>query len=455
MLKRKTTSDDYLTVDPPLKALFVFTVPIVLGSLFQQIYNMADAMIVGQFVGQNALAAIGASSALTTVFICIAVGAGTGASVIVSRRFGAGNFSNMKQAVWTSMIFFVVLSIVLGAAGFFFSESIMRLLSTPAEVMDMAVLYLKVYFAGFPFLFLYNVISNMYNAVGKSRIPLYFLIFSSALNIVLDLYTVVTLNMGVFGAALSTLIAQGISALLSFVVFQKILREWSGRGKVFSLSDLREILSYALPSIIQQSTVSIGMMLVQSVVNGFGAEALAGFSATARVENLISVIFISIGTAVTPFTAQNLGAEKPERIPRGFHAALIFDAVFAAIVFAIVTPFARPIAGLFLGSSGTDEAYRVACAYMHWLGYFSFFLGLKMAGDGLLKGLGRMKRFMTANIVNLTIRVLTAMLLAPRFGIGFVWYAVPVGWIVNFLISRPGWKNYSDFSRKQSDATAG
>ena len=439
---RLKRNDKFLITDEPLHALVVFAIPMILGSLLQQVYNMADSVIVGRFVGQNALAAVGASSALTNVFICIAVGAGTGASVIVSQRFGARDYQGMKRSVSTSMIFFLLLSIALGAAGVFTSGPIMRALKTPEEVIDMAILYLQVYFAGFPFLFLYNVIANMYNAIGKSRIPLYFLIFSSLLNIALDLWMVSALGMGVFGAAAATLISQGISAVLSFLLFLRVLAEYPGSSGRFDAGDLKLVLSFAVPSIVQQSTVSIGMMLVQSVVNGFGAEALAGFSATARIENIVSVVFVSIGNAVSPFTAQNLGAEKPERIPKGYHAGVFLDFLTAAAAFVILEPFARPIVGLFLGDEGTETAYAVGCGYMRWIGCFCFLLGAKMATDGVLKGIGRLKIFMFANLCNLCIRVAVAVICAPRFGIAFVWYAVPVGWATNLLISSSAYRKY-------------
>jgi len=427
--------EEYLITDPPLHALLLFSLPMILGSLFQQIYNMADSIIVGHFVSQNALAAVGASSALTNVFICVAVGAGAGASVIVSQRFGAREYRGMKQSVRTSMIFFLLLAAALGALGFAFSGPIMRALRTPDEVIGMAVLYLRVYFAGFPFLFMYNIISSMFNALGESRIPLYFLIFSSVLNVFMDLFMVARLGMGVFGAALATLIAQGVSAVLSFVLFVRAMRRYDVDAAFFSGQDLKKILAFAVPTIIQQSTVSIGMLLVQSVVNRFGAEALAGFSATGRIENIIAAVFVSIGNAVSPFTAQNFGALKKDRIPKGYHAGLLLDLIAAGVACAVIEPFARPIAGLFLGSRGTAEAYRVAVDYMRWIGLFCFLLGAKVSIDGVLKGIGRMRIFMASNLCNLFIRVMVAMTMAPRFGIEFVWYAVPVGWAANVLIS--------------------
>ena len=437
-----SSKNEYLIYENPMKALMLFALPMIFGNLFQQIYNIADSVIVGRFVGQNALAAVGASSALTNVFICIAVGAGTGASVLVSQWFGSRDYKRMKCAVSTSILFFLVLSILLGIVGFIFSRPIMRILHTPEEVVDMATVYLRVYFAGFPFLFMYNILASMFNAIGNSRSPLYFLIFSSALNVGLDLYMVISLGMGVFGAALATLIAQGISTALSFFVFLRTMRQYPSASQIFSWPVLRRILAFAVPSIIQQSTVSIGMMLVQSVVNIFGPDALAGFSAAARIENLIAVIWVSVGNAVSPFTAQNYGARKNDRIPQGYHAALLLDLIFAAAVFLLVVPPARRIAALFLGDSGTAEAYTVAVSYMRWIGIFCFFLGAKMATDGVLKGIGSMKIFMIANLCNLTIRVSAAMLLAPRFGISFVWYPVPAGWVTNILISHAAYRKF-------------
>ena len=195
------SKDEYLITDAPLKALTVFAMPMILGSFFQQVYNMADSIIVGQFVGSSALAAVGACAALTNVFICVALGAGVGAGVLVSRYFGAQNYSKMKTIVSTSLISFLILSILLGVFGFGFSHFMMSLLQTPADILDEAVLYLRVYFVGFPFLFMYNILSTMFNSIGESKIPLGLLIFSSVLNIVMDLWMVAGLGLGVFGAA--------------------------------------------------------------------------------------------------------------------------------------------------------------------------------------------------------------------------------------------------------------
>ena len=429
------SNDEYLITDTPLKALTVFAMPMILGSFFQQIYNMADSVIVGQFVGSSALAAVGACAALTNVFICVALGAGVGAGVLVSRYFGAREYGKMKTIMSTSLFSFLILSIVLGVFGFCFSRSMMRGLQTPGDILNDAVLYLQVYFAGFPFLFMYNILSNMFTSIGESKIPLGLLIFSSILNILMDLWMVAGLGLGVFGAALATLIAQGISAVFSLFLFLSRMRRYKSRFDWFDRQELYSMLQIAVPSVLQQSTVSIGMMIVQAVVNPFGTQALAGYSATMRVENVFSLIFVSIGNAVSPYVSQNLGAKKIERIKKGYHAALVLDVCFAVLAFIVIETLHTQISSLFLGKDGTALAYQVSEGYMRWLGYFFIFMGIKMATDGVLRGLGIMRPFLIANMVNLAIRLSVALICAPRFGIIFVWLAVPVGWFANFLIS--------------------
>ena len=425
------SKDEYLITDVPLKALTFFAMPMILGSFFQQIYNMADSIIVGQFVGSAALAAVGACAALTNVFICVALGAG----VLVSRYFGAREYGKMKTIVSTSLISFLILSIVLGVVGFRFSYSMMSVLQTPADILDDAVLYLRIYFVGFPFLFMYNILSTMFNSIGESKIPLGLLIFSSILNIFMDLWMVAGLDLGVFGAALATLIAQGISAVFSLLLFLSRMRRYKSYFDWFDRQELHSMFQIAVPSVLQQSTVSIGMMIVQAVVNPFGTQALAGYAATMRVENVFSLIFVSIGNAVSPYVSQNLGANKPQRIKKGYRAALVLDVCFAAIAFIVIETLHTQISSLFLGKDGTDLAYQVSGDYMRWLGYFFIFMGIKMATDGVLRGLGIMRPFLIANMVNLAIRLSVALIFAPRFGIAFVWLAVPAGWFANFLIS--------------------
>lgn len=296
----------------------------MLGNFFQQVYTMADSAIVGRLVGEDALAAVGASYSLTNVFISIAIGGGVGASVITSRTFGAGSMARMKRSVSTALLSFLGISLLLGGVGLSLSRQIMVLLRTPENILDDATTYLNIYFLGLPFLFMYNVLSSMFNALGRSRIPLYLLIFSSVLNVALDIYMVGPLQMGVAGAAWATLIAQGISAVLSFCIFLKELKAYPGSlsGRLFDVGELKNMAKVALPSILQQSTVSIGMMLVQSVVNSFGSQMLAGYSAAMRIESVCIGAHERHGNAISSYTAQNLGAGQPERVKAGLPGQL-------------------------------------------------------------------------------------------------------------------------------------
>ena len=427
---------EYLLRERPLRALFLFALPMIVGNLFQQFYTMADSMVVGRYVSENALAAVGASYSLTNVFICVAIGGGAGASVLTSRYFGAREYDRMKGSISTALLSFLAVSLVLAALGLSLGREFMILLKTPEDILNMAVEYLNIYFCGLPFLFMYNVLSSMFNALGRSRIPLYLLIFSSVFNIVLDIWMVRSLHLGIAGVAWATLIAQGISALVSFLIFLRELKSYPGTPKkLCSPGELSSMCRVALPSIFQQSTVSIGMMLVQSVVNSFGPQMLAGFSAGMRVESLCIVPMAALGNAMSSYTAQNLGSRQTGRVREGDHAALRLTAFFAVFLCLSLEFFHAPIIASFLGSDGTSLALETGSSYLRFIGFFFALIGLKMSTDGLLRGAADMKLFTLANLANLSLRVIFAVTMAPRFGIAMVWYAVPLGWLVNFLIS--------------------
>ena len=428
---------EYLIREKPLKALLLFAFPMIIGNLFQQFYTMVDSVVVGRFVSENALAAVGASYSLTNGFISIAIGGGVGASVLVSRYFGARDYRRMKTSVSTALLSFLVVSLVLGGIGLLLEDQIMEVLNTPENIMEDAVTYLNIYFMGLPFLFMYNVLSAMFNALGKSRIPLYLLIFSSVFNVVLDLIMVCSFHMGVAGVAWATLIAQGISAVMAFLIFIREMRSYQSGEEIrwFDRREFGSMCRIALPSILQQSTVSIGMMLVQSVVNSFGAQMLAGYSAGMRIESICIVPMAAMGNVMSSFTAQNLGAKQQERVVKGYHTAYGIVFGFGILICVILEIFYRPLILMFLGEEGTALALNTGMSYMRFIGFFFSFIGLKMITDGLLRGAGDMKMFTVANLVNLGIRVAVAVIMAPRFGIAFVWYAVPMGWLANYLIS--------------------
>lgn len=422
----------------PGRTLFYFALPMILGNLFQQFYNMADSVIVGRYVGEEALAAVGASYSLTTVFIMVAIGGGIGASVLTSQYLGAGEIKEMKTSVYTALLSFLCLSILLAAGGLCFHRGILTALKTPDNIMDQAARYLRIYFCGLPFLFLYNVLSAMFHALGKSKIPLYLLIFSSLLNVGLDLYTVCILGWGVAGVAAATVVAQGVSAALSFGILMRTLGSYGGKdGKpgLYSLSMLERGTRIAVPSIVQQSIVSIGMLLVQSVVNGFGSSVLAGYSAGSRVESLCIVPMIATGNAVSTFTAQNLGAERADRVKRGYRAGLCMVAAFAGILFVLLQLFYESAVQVFLSEDAGREALQTGTSYLFFISFFFVLIGGKAVTDGGLRGAGDVSVYMASNLANLAIRVAFANLAAPYIGVQAVWWAVPIGWAVNLTVS--------------------
>lgn len=427
---------DYLIEKRPVTALTILALPMIIGNLFQQIYTMADSAIVGRYVGEQAFAAVGASHALTEVFICIAIGGGVGASVVVGQYFGAREYGRMKAAISTAMLAFLALSVALSGFGLLLSRQIMLWLNTPADTLDMAALYLRIYFFGLPFLFMYNILSAMFNALGKSRIPLYFLIFSSAFNVVLDLVMVLRLQMGVAGVAWATVVAQGISAMLSFAVFLRELRQLEGTAPgLFDRDELLGMGRIALPSILQQSTISIGTMLIQSVVNSFGSAALAGYTAAMRMDGLLIVPMTSTGSALSAYTAQNIGADRKERVVKGYHTALGMVVFFGALSWLLLQLCSREISVFFLGEEATAVALSTSRSCLLFKSWFYCFIGFKITTDGVLRGAGDMFMFTVANFANLFLRVFLSVTLAPRFGIAMVWMTVPLGWLLNWAIS--------------------
>ncbi len=427
-----------MLTDSEGRSLFFFALPMILGNLFQQFYSTADSIIVGQFVGEKALAAVGASYALTTVFIMIAIGGGIGASVITSQYLGAALYQRMKTSVNTALLSFLAVSVLLGGIGLIFSRSILISLNTPDNVLAEAVLYLKIYFTGLPFLFMYNILSSIFNALGNSKTPLYLLIFSSLLNIVMDLVLVGGFGLGVAGAAAATVFAQGLSAVISICLLLRTLKSYDnqeGEKALFDVQMFGNMVKVAIPSMVQQSIVSIGMLLVQSVVNGFGSSVLAGYTAGMRIESICVVPMIASGNAVSTFTAQNLGAGQVERVKKGYLAAVKMVAAFAVIICLSLTFFHEYIIKSFLETGSEAAAFETGNSYLTFIAFFFVFLGLKAITDGVLRGAGDVVVFTLANLINLGIRVAVAFTLAPLIGVQGVWFAVPMGWASNYLIS--------------------
>lgn len=426
-----------MVTDSPGRALLLFALPLILGNLFQQFYNIIDSVVVGRFVGEEALASVGASYSITNVFIAIAVGGGIGSSVVVSQFLGAKQTGNMKTAISTTLINFLSIGVILGGLGLLFNHRILSFMNTPENVFYDASVYLGIYFIGLPFLFMYNVQASVFQALGDSKTPLYLLVFSSLLNVVLDLLFVTQFYMGVAGVAIATLIAQGFSAVLSFLVLIKRLKgyETTEPFRLYDWNMMLHMMRVAIPSTLQQSIVHIGMLLVQSVVNGFGSAVMAGFAAGTRIESICIVPMLALGNAMSTYTAQNIGAGKTDRVKTGYRYCYLMAGAFAVIICVVMETWGDLFIRSFLNEGSAETAFRTGMDYVRFISFFYICIGCKATTDGLLRGAGDVVVFTVANLVNLAIRVSVAAVLAPVIGVQAVWFAVPMGWTANYIIS--------------------
>ena len=425
-----------LTKEHPDKTLWRFLLPMMFSVAFQQIYNIADSMIAGRFAGEDALAAVGASYPITVIFMAFAVGMNLGASVIVSRLFGAGDRKGVKRAVTTAFASSLSLAVILTVYGYFFCRNMMEWIHTPQNIMQDGVLYLKIYVFGLIFLMLYNVCTGIFTALGDSRTPLWFLLGSSAGNIVLDLLFVAKLHWGVAGVAWATFIAQGISAVLALVTLLVRLQKFAGTERVplFDRKLFVQILAIAVPSILQQSVLSVGNLFVQDIVNRYGSAVVAGYSGAIKLNTFAINIFMTLGSCLSSYTAQNIGAGKQERIPMGFRTGLKLSELTALPFVVLYFGLSQQMMGLFLNAE-SSAAIHAGVMFLRIVSPWYFMIVVKLMTDGIIRGSGAMIYFVIATIPDLILRIGFALMLSPRFGSTGIWMAWPFGWIAATVLS--------------------
>lgn len=425
-----------LTVGNPQSILWRFTMPMFLSVIFQQLYNIADSIIAGKFAGEDALAAVGASYPITMIFMAIAVGSNIGCSVIISQLFGGKQYGKMKTAVTTTLISSVILSILLTIAGLLGSKALMILIKTPENIFADGDLYLRIYIGGFLFLFLYNISTGIFTSLGDSKTPLYFLIGSSVGNVFLDLLFVAVFHWGVAGVAWATFIAQGISCVLALFTVLKRLHaiQVNEPAALFSLPMLGKIAGIAVPSILQQSFVSVGNIFIQSLINGYGSSIIAGYSAAIKLNTFMITSFSTLGNGISSFAAQNIGAGKMERVKEGFAASVKFALCIAFPFFAAFFFFPKTMILLFM-SEGSKLALDTGVTFLRVVSPFYFVICLKLMADGVLRGAGAVKAFMATTFSDLILRVILSFLLTIPFGVSGIWYSWPIGWTISTLLS--------------------
>ncbi len=428
-----------LTVGDPQTVLWKFCMPLFGSIIFQQLYNIADSLVAGKFIGENALAAVGNSYEITLIFIAFAFGCNMGCSVVVSRLFGAKDYRAMKTAVYTACIFSGIVCIVLMLIGILGSGLLLELIHTPDEVFADSKLYLDIYAWGLPFVFFYNIATGIFSALGDSKTPFYFLAVSSTANIAVDIWFVKAFHMGVAGVAWATFLCQGISCILAMmVVFRRLAKiELKGREKaaIFDWGLLKQIVTIAVPSILQQSFISMGNIIIQGIINGFGAPVMAGYSAAVKLNNLVITSFTTLGNGISNYTAQNLGANKLARVRAGFRIGIKLVWIIS-LPLALLYFFGGSIVLKLFLDAPTELAMHTGIMFLRILSPFYFVVSAKLVADGILRGAGRMKNFMIATFTDLILRVVLAYVFSQTIlGATGIWCAWPVGWCIATTLS--------------------
>ncbi|MGN0369851.1 MAG: MATE family efflux transporter [Butyrivibrio sp.] len=436
-----------LTVGRPGTVLWKFCLPLFGSVVFQQMYNIADSLIAGKFIGENALAAVGNSYEITLIFLAFAFGCNIGCSVVVSSFFGAGNYRDMKTSVYTSMIASSVVCVVLMAIGISCGGLLLDVIKTPGEIFDDSCLYLNIYIWGLPFLFFYNISTGIFSAMGDSKTPFIFLSCSSVANILADILFVKVFNMGVAGVAWATFICQGISCILSMAaVFKRLHKIQAGKNiPVFSGMLLKKFMVIAIPSILQQSFISVGNIIIQGVINGFGSGVIAGYSAAVKLNNLVITSFTTLANGISNYTGQNMGAGLLPRIKEGFKAGVKMVWIICVPIVILYLTLGSELIKFFMDEPSA-KAISSGTLFLRVVTPFYFVVSVKLVADGILRGAGLMKQFMIGTFTDLILRVVLAIVLSRGLGYMGIWCAWPVGWSVAMILSlifyhRGPWRN--------------
>ena len=442
--------ENELTHGPVMKTMLRFAVPLILGDLLQQCYNIADTLIVGRFLGANALAAVGSAFSLMTFLTSILLGLAMGSGTVFSIRFGEKDHIGLKEGVRASFCLLGAVTVVLNILIFAGIDGIIWFLRTPSELTDMMREYLLVIFAGMIGIFLYNFFASLLRSLGNSVIPLVFLAVSACLNIVLDLYFVAVLHWGVAGAAGATVISQYVSGvgitLYTVAKFPHLIRP--EEGVRLRMSRIKEITSFSALTCMQQSIMNLGILAVQGLVNSFGTTVMASFAAAVKIDAFAYLPVQDFGNAFSIFIAQNFGAKKKDRIQKGIRVAFLTSAGFGLLISVIVFLFAGPLMSLFI-DAGETAVIAEGVRYLRIEGSFYFMIGILFLLYGLYRALGRPGMSVVLTIVSLGVRVALAYALSaiPAIGVVGIWWSVPIGW---FLADALGIGYYLLWQRKDS-----
>ena len=438
--KRMKDTTMNMTVGNPVKLILIFSVPLLIGNIFQQFYNLADSIIVGRFINADALAAIGVTASLTFLFFAICNGFGSGGGIIVSQNFGRGDTKEVKNCIANTGYIMICLPLAVGILAFALSRPLLRLLETPENIFEDSLVYLRLMCVGLLFVSVYNYISSMMRALGDSRTPLYFLIFTCILNALLDLLFVCVLKQGIWGAGIATLISQFVSNILCLAYAFKFNEYFK-----FDKSDLRlnkiiliRTVKLGVPLSLQFSLIAISCMALQRVVNAYGAVTVVAFTATSRIEQIIHQPYQTLSAALATFCGQNYGARKNDRVIDGYHKTFWMMVIFTAVMVPVIQLFARQIAGLFVEEADVIEMSAEA---MRITSYFYICLGIIYVVRGILNGLGDAFFALLNGIIEVIGRFFVPVIMTAISAVGFwgIWWSVGIVWLLSGLTA---WLRY-------------
>lgn len=414
--------------------LIRFSIPMILGNMIQLSYNALDSIIVGRFVGKNALAAVGTSNPIMTIFVLGISGICIGASVLMSEFFGAKDYGKLRRQVATTLLFGALFSFVVLILGLLLAPQILQLLQVPQEIMPESVLYLRIIFFSFPFTFLYNALTAALRSIGDSKTPVYFLAFASVLNAVLDLLFVASFQMGVRGAGIATVIAEASAALLCLIhVYRHVpalhvqTAEWRLDRQL-----LKTTLSYGSVTALQQAAQPVGKLLIQGKMNTLGVDVIAVFNAVSRVDDFAFIPEQSIANGMTVFLAQNKGAKKKERLQKGFRTGMFLETAYWIFICLLILFFQKPIMELFV-SAENQAMVEMGMSYLTLMAFLYLMPAFTNGLQGYFRGIGKMSTTLIGTLIQITFRVIFVYILVPYIGLRAMAFASMIGWIFMLL----------------------
>lgn len=424
-----TTEGKDLTIGNETRKILGFAMPMLTGSIFQQLYSFVDSIIVGKYLGPEALGAVGSSFPIIFTLIALVIGIAMGATIVIAQYYGAKKYDMVKRTVDTINIFIVVASLVMTVAGILLSPFIFKLIDQPPEIIGMANDYLQVYLSGLVVFFAYNGVAAVLRGIGDSKTPMYFMIISTLLNVVLDILFIAVFGWGVKGAAVATIISQAVALIIAIYwlnTHHKLIRI-SFRRLTFDWSIFRKSLKIGLPSGVQHTFVSLGMVAIFWIVNQYGADTNAAYSVAMRIDGLASIPAMTFAGALATFVGQNLGASKPDRAKRGLRSTFLINTVFASVLTVVLFFFSEPIMNLFTNDQNVIE---IGSQYLHIVCWFYAIFAGMFSLNGFLRGAGDTIVPMFITLFSLwIIRVPLSYMLSQKFDVVGIWWGIPAAWL--------------------------